>query len=68
MNIVNIIWDDEAKVYVAICRSLGIVLESGSYDTLVASVIDVAPEMAAAKNVECSELVFSTLNRQYAYA
>ena len=67
MNIVNVIWDDEAKVYVAICESLGIVLESESFDTLFARVIEAAPEMAAAKNVECSQLVFSMLSRQYAY-
>ena len=68
MNIVNVIWDDEAKVYVAICDSLGIVLESESYDALIGRVIEAAPEMAAAKKIECSQLVFSTLNRQYAYA
>ena len=34
MNIVNITWDEEANVWIAICDSLGIVLESDSYDAL----------------------------------
>ncbi len=68
MNIVNIMWDDEAEVWVAICESLGIILESESYDTLIKRVIDAAPEMAELKHTDCKSLVFSTLNRQYAYA
>ena len=36
MNIkVNIHWDEEAEVWVAVCDTLGIVLESGSYDALI---------------------------------
>lgn len=65
MDIVNIIWDGGAGVYVAVCGSLGIVLESESYDSLIARVIEAAPGMAAAKGTECSQLVFSTLDRRY---
>ncbi len=68
MNVVNITWDDEAKVWIATCDSLGIVLESDSYDELIKRVIQAAPEMAALKNVECGQLVFSTPNRLYEYA
>ena len=68
MNIVNILWDEEAKVYIAICDSLGITLESDNYDELVQKVIDAAPEMAELKSVECSNLMFCTVNRQYSYA
>ena len=68
MNIVNLMWDTEADVWVAICDSLGIALEAESYDDLIRRVIDVAPEMAKLNNVPCSQLIFSTLNRQYVYA
>ncbi len=68
MNIVNILWDNEANVWIATCDVLGIVLESESYDELIKRVIEAAPEMAELKKVDCSSLVFSTLNRQYAYA
>ena len=67
MNLVSILWDEEAGVWVATCDTLGIVLESESYDELIKRVIAVAPEMAKANNIECSSLVFSTLNRQYVY-
>ena len=67
MNIVNIYWDDEANVWIATCDSLGIVMESESYDMLNNRVIEAAPEMAELKNTDCSTLVFSTLNRQYEY-
>ncbi len=68
MNIVNIMWDEEAGVWIAICDSLGVVLESESYDDLIRRVVATAPEMASLKNTTCNNLVFSTLNRQYAYA
>ncbi len=68
MHIVNIMWDDEAAVWVAICDSLGIALESASYDELIGRVVRTAPEMAGLKNTTCDKLIFSTLNRQYAYA
>ena len=68
MDIVNMFWDNEAGVWVAICDSLGIVLESESYDSLMERVIKAAPEMAELKHRKCSNLVFSTLNRQIALA
>ncbi len=68
MNIVNIMWDDEAKVWIAICDGLGIALESESYDKLIQRVINAAPEMAELNHADCSELVFFTQNRQYVYA
>ena len=67
MNIVNIMWDDEAKVYIAICDTLGISLEAETYDELLQKVIEAAPEMAELKSVECSNLIFSTISRQYNY-
>ena len=68
MVIVNIFWDEEAKVWVAVCDSLGIALESESYDELLRRVIEAAPEMAKLNNVECSQIIFSTLNRRYLFA
>ncbi len=68
MNIVNVLWDDEEQVYIAICDSLGITLESDSYDELISKVIETAPEMAALKNVECASLMFHTDSWKYDYA
>ena len=68
MNIVNILWDDEAKVYIAICDTLGISLEAENYDELLQKVIKAAPEMAELKSVECSDLMFCTVTRQYNFA
>lgn len=68
MSIVNIFWDEEASVWVAICDDLGIALESDSYDALIRRVIEAAPEMAEANHVDCDNLVFSTLNRKVAVA
>ena len=68
MNIVNVMWDNDACVWFAICDLLGISLEDESYDMLLRKVIDAAPEMAEIKKVECESLVFVTLDRQYNYA
>ena len=68
INIINIMWDEEANVWVAVCDNLGIALESESYDELIRKVIAAAPEMAELNHVECTQLVFSTLNRQVLFA
>lgn len=44
--IVNLIWDNEANVWVATSNDIpGLVLESESYDTLLARVKLAAPEL-----------------------
>ena len=43
--IINITWDDEAKVWVATNDEIPIALESGSLDALVVLVKDAAPEL-----------------------
>lgn len=42
---VRIIWDEEAKVYVAVGDKIGLVLESESYDRLLERIRIAAPEM-----------------------
>ena len=42
---VNIHWDDEAEVWVAISDELGIALESETYDVLVERLEAAIPEM-----------------------
>ena len=65
--IVNIMWDEEAKVWIAVCNSLGLALESESYDKLISRVIEAAPEMALLHNTECSSIIISTLDRYYSF-
>jgi hypothetical protein len=67
-NIVNIFFDDEADVWCAICDSLGIALESSSYDELIKKVTLAAPEMAQLRGVSNHQLIFVTLNRQCSFA
>ncbi|MBR5180039.1 MAG: DUF1902 domain-containing protein [Lachnospiraceae bacterium] len=65
--IVNIMWDEEAKVWIAVCNSLGLALESESYDKLIGRVIEAAPEMALLHNTDCSSIIISTLDRCYSF-
>lgn len=66
-NIVNIMWDEEAKVWIAVCNNLGLALESESYDKLISRVIEAAPEMALLHNTDCSSFIISTLDRCYSF-
>ncbi|MCR5013132.1 MAG: DUF1902 domain-containing protein [Lachnospiraceae bacterium] len=70
MNIkVNIHWDEEAEVWVAVCDTLGIVLESGSYDALIEKIKNAVPEMIELNKIEGVETIeVLTNNRQMAYA
>ena len=65
---INIFWDDEACVWVAISDEIGLALESESYDTLLQRIQVAAPEMAECNNVECKSLNILTQNRMIAYA
>lgn len=44
---INIIWDDEADVWVAISDDIPLALESGSFDALIERVKIAAPEILA---------------------
>lgn len=49
--VVNIIWDDEAAVYVATSDNIpGLVLESGSFDALIEKVCVAVPELLKLNN------------------
>ena len=66
MNIcVNIIWDNEASVYVATCDSIGLALESESYDKLIQRVRDAVPELLELNNIhDCTSISFLTGERR----
>jgi len=42
---INVMWDDEARVWVAISEDIPLALESNSYDALVERVKFAAPEI-----------------------
>ena len=42
---INITWDEEASVYIAVCDEIGLALESESYDNLIKRVMDAVPEL-----------------------
>ena len=46
-HIVNMRWDDEARVWYAICDSIPLAMESGSFDALIERVKGAAPEILA---------------------
>lgn len=43
--VINMKWDDEARVWTAVCDDIPIALESGSFDALVERVKTAAPEI-----------------------
>jgi hypothetical protein len=64
---INITWDDEASVYVAVCDRIGLALESESYDKLICRVKDAVPELLELNNInDCSSISFLTGERQVA--
>ena len=61
MNIpIQIIYDNEANVYIAENEEIGLVLESGSFDRLVERLRSAVPEMAQANGIECTGLDVSS--------
>ncbi len=70
MNIIiNIKWDNEASVYIAICDELGLALESESYDDLIQRVKDAVPELLELNHIQgCTSMCFLTSERRVACA
>lgn len=65
---INIIWDEEALVWVADCEKLGLALESGSYDALIEKIKNAIPELIELNNIEEKMFVINTKERQMVYA
>lgn len=61
---IKVFWDDEAKVWIAIGKGIGLVLESESYDVLIQRVREAAPELAKENGFTCTGIEFITQNRQ----
>ena len=57
---VNIIYDNEANVYIAENDEIGLVLESESLDRLIERLRVAVPEMASANGIDCTGLTVST--------
>ena len=67
--IINMKWDPEANVWVAVNDDIGLVLESGSYDALVERVRYATPELLELNNIkDCKEIKFITEVRSMAVA
>ena len=61
---IQVFWDEEAQVWVAIGEGIGLALESDSYDNLLQRVKVAAPEMASENGKICTEIEIHTTNRQ----
>ena len=67
--VINIVWDDEASVYIATCDDIGLALESESYDMLIQRVKEAAPELIRLNNIQgCTSMSFLTQERRVACA
>ncbi len=63
--VVNIEWDNDVKVWIATCDSIGLVLESDSYDVLIDRIKLAVPELIELNGLATvSEVTLSTKNRQ----
>lgn len=54
--VINVMWDQEARVWVAINDELPIATESDTYEGLVKRIQDIVPEMAEANHVDISDI------------
>lgn len=64
--IVNIIWDDEANVWIATSEDIpGLVLESGSYDALLERIRHTAPELIKLNNPKQSTYILSFVSNRH---
>ena len=62
---VNITWDEEADVWIAICNDIpGLVLESGSYDDLIDRLKIAIPEILEANHLPKNSLLNYISDRQ----
>ena len=64
---VNINWDDEACVWIAVCERLGLVLESGSYDALLERIKIAIPELIELNHITERTFVISTRQQEVVY-
>ena len=58
--LINMFWDEEAKVWCAINDEVGIAFESETYDELVKRVVIAAPEMAKLNHVKFDGICFKS--------
>ncbi|MBP3805496.1 MAG: DUF1902 domain-containing protein [Oribacterium sp.] len=61
---INITWDEEASVYIAVCDEIGLALESESYDNLIKRVMDAVPELIEFNKINCTSYSFLTQERR----
>jgi len=61
---INITWDEEASVYIAVCDEIGLALESESYDNLIKRVMDAVSELIEFNKINCTSYSFLTQERR----
>lgn len=57
---INFTWDEEASVWIAVNEDIGLVLESPSYDALIARVEETIPELLELNHIKLEEPIFVT--------
>ena len=63
--IINLIWDDEANVWIATREDIpGLVLESGSYDALLERIRFAVPELLELNSLKDTPLALTFLSKR----
>ncbi len=68
MITINVMWDNEASVWIAFCDEIGLATEAESYDALLERIRFMVPEMATENHKDVSQYLIVTQDRQYAIA
>ena len=66
-HVIDMKWDDDARVWYAVCESIPLALESNSFDALIERIKVVAPEILSENGVNfvSSSLCFRAERREY---
>lgn len=68
MVTINVMWDNEAYVWIAYCDEIGLATESASYDDLMERIDKMAPEMAHENQIKITGYRIVTGDRQCSIA
>ena len=60
MITIKITYDENACVWIATSKEIGLVIESFSYNLLIEKILFAAPEIARENNVECKKIKVET--------
>ena len=63
---IEMIWDEEACVWCAVCDDIPIALESSSYDTLIDRVVMATPELLELNGKSTDSVILRFISNRFA--